>query len=388
MIGVSARPRSVLNSMIPLAIPSISPSTGDRQGAFQQAKYGRGRPPFRIGKQLGVVVQSCIVRHYSDPSEYIADCKWSKADLCITARGNFSSKRTRISLPRVLIHQYSEELPRVSHIVHAPDRALFIFATRTGPSWFTGAAEIPPGTILRFGKEDQSFQRSTGRFEFGAASMSIDEIEDIGATYGSGDFEPPRDTLIVAPTRAAMVRLQRIHTMAIDLAEQVLEVIAVPQAARGLEQALLTAMADCFVVSGDSRRGMGSYHRSAIMRRFYGLLEAHPDGVLHTLEICKALGVSNRTLTTCCNEALGMSPHRYLKVRQLHLARRALRKADPIARTVTEIATEYGFWDLGRFAAAYRELFGELPSETLSQGAAADPIARVAQDFVLASEIT
>ena len=78
-----------------------------------------------------MVVQSSMVRRYSDPSDYIRDFKWSKADFCITARGQFSSKRTRISLPRVLLHRYSEELPRVGHIDHAPDRALFMFATRT-----------------------------------------------------------------------------------------------------------------------------------------------------------------------------------------------------------------------------------------------------------------
>lgn len=336
----------------------------------------------------GGVVQSNMVRRYSDPSDYIADCKWSKADLCITACGHFSAKRTRINLPRVLLHRYSEGLPRVGHIVHAPDRALFMFATRTGPSWFTGATEILPGAIVRFGKEDQSFQRSTGRFEFGAASMSIDEIEAIGATYGAGDFKPRRNTLITTPTPAAMVRLQSIHALAGELAEHEPEVIGVPQAARGLEQAVLAALADCLHTPGNDGRGLGSHHRNTIMRRFYALLEAHPDGVLHTLEICKAIGVSNRTLTTCCNEALGMSPRRYLKLRQLNLARRALRQAGPMARTVTEIATEHGFWDLGRFAAAYRELFDELPSKTLSQGAEAAPIACKHQDFMLASEIT
>ena len=49
----------------------------------------------------------------------------------------------------------------------------------------------------------------------------------------------------------------------------------------------------------------------------------------------------------------------------MHLVRWALRIADAENTTVTEIATDYGFWELGRFEVAYRSFFGEAPSAAL-----------------------
>jgi AraC-like DNA-binding protein len=81
--------------------------------------------------------------------------------------------------------------------------------------------------------------------------------------------------------------------------------------------------------------------------------------------MCKVIQVSDRTLRMCCQEHLGMGPKRYLLLRRMHLARRALREAGPDATSVTDIATRFGFWQLGRFAVEYQSLFGESPSGTL-----------------------
>jgi AraC-like DNA-binding protein len=62
---------------------------------------------------------------------------------------------------------------------------------------------------------------------------------------------------------------------------------------------------------------------------------------------------------------MGVGPVRYLWLRRMHLARQALLHGDPASDSVTEIATTYGFWELGRFSVEYRTLFGESPSGTL-----------------------
>jgi AraC-like DNA-binding protein len=105
--------------------------------------------------------------------------------------------------------------------------------------------------------------------------------------------------------------------------------------------------------------------RDTTFARFVEFLEAHLHRPLYLAEICAALGVAERTLRVACERHLGIGPIRYLTLRRMHLVRRALLHSDPSTATVTQIVTDHGFWELGRFSVAYRTLFGETPSVTL-----------------------
>jgi AraC-like DNA-binding protein len=133
----------------------------------------------------------------------------------------------------------------------------------------------------------------------------------------------------------------------------------------GLEQTLIEAISDCFAGTEPQGLSFGQRNQEAIMRRFNRLLEEHWDDSLFIPEICEKLGVSARTFLTYCVDQFGMGPKRFLVLRRMHLARRRLIGAEVSQTAVTEIATEYGFWQLGRFAVVYKHLFGESPSETL-----------------------
>src|SRR6185312_1911914 len=124
----------------------------------------------------------------------------------------------------------------------------------------------------------------------------------------------------IVPPPDAMARLQRLQAAATTLAEDVPQMLAHPQASRGLEQALIEA---------------------TIKRRFYRVIEERLDQPLYLPELCREIGTAERTLRACCHEHLGMGPKRYLLLSRMHLVRRALREGVPGNTTVTEIAMRY-----------------------------------------------
>jgi transcriptional regulator GlxA family with amidase domain len=97
------------------------------------------------------------------------------------------------------------------------------------------------------------------------------------------------------------------------------------------------------------------------------VLAEHLSEPLHTTELCELIGVTERTLRSCCAEFLGMSPTRYVLLRRLSRARVALRDADPHGASLSELIRTFGFAELRRFETAYWAAFSETPMTTLQR---------------------
>jgi AraC-like DNA-binding protein len=305
------------------------------------------------------------VRSFTDPDDYAASVRATTADLTIVARGRFAAKLTRIDLRCLSIGRFSDNLPRVAHVEVLTERANFSFRTQPGPSLITSGLELRQSDVLQRGAANDYFQRSTGPADFGSVSLPVEELVSVGAEIAGCDLTPPTDALAVTPPPAALARLQHLHAAAGTLAEDAPAVIANPAAAHGLEQALIGALTECLGAghANEDRSALRQHVR--IMRRFHQAIGDRLDQPLYVAELCTAIGVSERTLRMCCQEQLGVGPRRYLMLRRMHLARRRLRESSADATSVTEIATQYGFWQFGRFAGEYKSLFGESPSVTL-----------------------
>jgi AraC-like DNA-binding protein len=308
---------------------------------------------------------SSAVRTFTDPDDYAATIRATKAEVTVTGRGQFTAEIIRIDLHRLWMQRFSDNLPRVAHSAGKSGRTIISFRTHPGPSLLWGGAEMHPTNIVRHGQGEGTFQRSSGSASWGAMSRPMEVAAAVGETLAGCDLMPPRNALLITPLPSAMARLQRLHAAAGQLAEDAPEIIANPDAARGLEQALIETMVSCLAHREGGENSLAQGHHAIVMRRFRRVVEENPEQSLYVPEICNAIRVSSRTLRVCCQEHLGMGPKRYLLLRRMHLARRALRNAAPDATTVTDIATRYGFWQLGRFAVEYQSVFGESPSVTL-----------------------
>ena len=77
------------------------------------------------------------------------------------------------------------------------------------------------------------------------------------------------------------------------------------------------------------------------------------------------------TLERAFRREFGMSPTEYIRVRRLAAANRRLKRAEGADKQIARLAMDVGFNHLGRFSAAYRRQFGELPSDTLRTATAA-----------------
>lgn len=92
---------------------------------------------------------------------------------------------------------------------------------------------------------------------------------------------------------------------------------------------------------------------------------SHTNDHVHVGDLCRAASVSERTLQYAFREVVGVTPVAYLIRLRLHRVRQALLAAGRGSTTVSAVALDWGFWHLGEFSRAYKECFGELPSDTL-----------------------
>lgn len=133
-----------------------------------------------------------------------------------------------------------------------------------------------------------------------------------------------------------------------------------PRMAASVASMLVTGLV-LAVVPDDPGASLGLRPRT--VRRVMDAVDADPARPWAPADLAEVAGVSVRRLQQAFREHVGTSPLGYVHDVRLAHVRDDLLHGD--ATSVTETAMHWGVSHMGRFAAAYRCRYGELPSETL-----------------------
>jgi AraC-like DNA-binding protein len=251
------------------------------------------------------------------------------------------------------------------------DTHVFTFATQPAQTRLMSGREVSHEALFHPRPNEMLATRSPSNEPFPWASISIsyELMARVGPDLAGRQVVPRRDDATVLRTvRMARARLLGLVKDIARLTVTTPEIADSPEGSRALADVLLDALVDCLSggVRDPDRAAVRRHHR--ILGRLETVLREGGDAILSVSGLCGAVGASERTLHEVCMNFVGMPPMRYVRMWRLSAIREALQAASPRDCTVSEIAMRHGFWEFSRFALAYREAFGEAPSDTLRRG--------------------
>lgn len=207
--------------------------------------------------------------------------------------------------------------------------------------------------------------RSGGRYNYAATFIERDELFAFLATQpGAQDSAVwSRPTTLLTPDRAtAAANVKQMSLLLAALAEHGprLSAEAADFFKRNILELLTAPVRDAVRYRGPKLQSAAA----ALVREVDHFLVDAGNRPIHISELCTEFNVGRRMLHRAFIEVLGLPPITFLRRKRLGDVRAALLMGGPDV-TVRKIAIEHGFAELGRFAGAYRRLFGERPSQTL-----------------------
>ena len=103
------------------------------------------------------------------------------------------------------------------------------------------------------------------------------------------------------------------------------------------------------------------------VKRVVDFIHANLEQPLCITQLVTVSGTSRRSLEQAFRNGLGTSPQRYIQHCRLLAMRKVLLEHQPGEVQLSALAFKWGFAQPSHFTAAYKQAFGELPSQTLAR---------------------
>jgi AraC-like DNA-binding protein len=276
---------------------------------------------------------------FTNPDEYQAAIAalGVSTRLVLTGSTDFKARLTWLRLRHLLLVSARESVPRIAYLSLPPARAFVSFPVEKKHSIIWGGLELRLGDIAFHARGERTHHRTNQPNRWGMISLPYTQLGFYSKVLtGTRLGLPPLGQAIRPPASAAALLIER-HLSACRLAETKPEMIACEEVERAMEQEFIHALINCLTVDhACSKRQVRRDEEDVLLRFEDALTDDDVRRRPSTSELSAAIGVTERTLRACCEKLLGLSPSRYLQLRQrqvrLGLERRAGVAMRPVAR--------------------------------------------------------
>ena len=138
-----------------------------------------------------------------------------------------------------------------------------------------------------------------------------------------------------------------------------------PETVSRREESLTLAVLDALFDESNTDKVSSAKAQHFVTKALEIIHDSELDGI-SSVELCAQTQCSQRTLEKGFSNRFGVTPKKYINVLRLSRVHKGLRNFDEQdCDSIIELASIHGFWHMGQFAADYRRIYGELPSDTL-----------------------
>lgn len=317
-------------------------------------------------------IQSVSLQDY-DPDRLSAVVNGTRLDHAILGTGKCSARLQRMVTPSMNIDSGHYGFPVSVQGGFPPSRICF------GVSWgsravaWANGCDLVRGSLQVYPEGTDLLYRAHADSGWVVISIDRKELQTSARTHLGRELALPTTGFWNLPAPMSLVArfLKLVHCRH---AGSVLEGASAAIFDSRLRLALVEVLG-----SGDADQAAeierAVQHRAGIVRRGAQVIRRLVEDRrgYSSQELCRILGVSERNLQLHFKQSLGISPKAWFRRQSLNLVRSELLRTGPQGRTVTEVAVDFGFNHLGRFAGDYRKLFGESPSRTRQNGSRRSP---------------
>jgi AraC family ethanolamine operon transcriptional activator len=322
-------------------------------------------PSFIAGEQAAVSIVEI-----SDPAVAGADVELIDQDVAQLQSMPLQARRVTIRLDAAAIIFLTTNLRVRTRTRSVRQDLLALVAFGPHAKGTVNGLKVRPGLILAAAPGAEARFVAEPGWESMTILLSPQEIQThLIARRREGEFRLPSGVEVLQAHAARVRRLFRWGKRLVATAVRRPDLFNERREERDAAQVelleLLLAILDAATDFEPSRsdRSRQAQNRIVKIAEDYALSRARDP--LYVSDLCRVAGVGERTLQYAFKQVMGLTPITYLNRVRLHRVRQALLAAPRGSTTIAAEALKWGFWHFGAFSRAYKDCFGELPSDTL-----------------------